>query len=169
MIIKSSWDWFYFKSHRSWLTKRYSLIFRLDIHTYYFIQLHTKSTGNKWKLEGSWRINLWITCKKPDPNRSIFIDFGTSSKVDEKSDFWTSVRKYAWGGTASVSAGSPPHTFSGVSSVKIHQKNAPKNMKNCQFLSNFLYVHAFLSKRKLEVPLVQDFIKNSSRFEQKIS
>ena len=50
------------------------------------------------KVGLSWRINLWITCKKPDPNRTFFMDFGTFSKFDEKWDFWTSMRKYAWSG-----------------------------------------------------------------------
>ena len=35
----------------SWPSKIYGLIFRLEINTYYFILLHTKSTGNKWKLD----------------------------------------------------------------------------------------------------------------------
>ena len=34
-----------------------------------------------------WGINLRITCKKPDPNWTFFMDFGSFSKFDEKLDF----------------------------------------------------------------------------------
>ena len=81
------------------------------------------------KVGRSWRINLWITCKKPDPNRSIFIDFGTTSKFDEKWDFWTSMRKYAWVWQI-VRSLLTPHW------CKFDQKNAPKSMKNIRFICN---------------------------------
>ena len=49
-------------------------------------------------LKSFWWINFKITYKKQDSNRTFFMDFGTFSKFDEKWDFWTSMRKYAWGG-----------------------------------------------------------------------
>ena len=135
-MIKSSWDWFYFKSHRSWLTKRYGLIFRLESHTYYFILLHTKSTGNKWKLdylEGS-------ICESHAKNRTQIGHFswilGPSQNLMKNEIFerlWESMR-----GVVSVEC---VWITNGCENfVKFHQKNAPKSMKNVRLGSGFLHV-----------------------------
>ena len=85
------------------------------------------------KVGRSWGFNLWVTCKKLDQNRTFFMDFGTFSKFDEKWDFWTSMRKYAWGEVLHLSSIK-------INFFKFHQKNAPKSMKNVRFWFGFLHM-----------------------------
>ena len=85
------------------------------------------------KVGGSWRINLWITCKKPDPNRTFFMDFGAF--------FWWNLRHFTW---SYRGCWNHPHAYFLIdvqkSNFSSNFEKVPKSMKNVRFWSGFLHV-----------------------------
>ena len=88
------------------------------------------------KVGLSWRINLWITCKKTDPNRTFFMDFGAF--------FVWILRSVGTFGALSITSSSHTHAYFLIDVQKSHFSSnfekVPKSMKNVRFGSGFLHV-----------------------------
>ena len=107
---------------------------------------------NNWRpiCKSHWR-TVWVRlaqldlvgesiCELHPKNRTQIGHFlwilGPFSKFDEKWDFWTSMRKYAWVWDEDVIDKAP----NVPTLLKIQTKNAPKSIKNVRFGSGFLDV-----------------------------
>ena len=83
-----------------------------------------------------WGINLRITSKKPDPNRTFFMDFGAF--------FVWILRSVGTFGALSITYSSHTHAYFLIDVQKSHFSSnfekVPKSMKNVRFGSGFLHV-----------------------------